>query len=409
MLTLLKNRDYYGVSLALLLFVMVVFQKMLSPAIGVFIIVFFVELFIRKNLKFKFSLPLLGWVLLFAIYGLSLFKATHTDIGLKLLEYKMSFFIFPIIFSFQHKQFQFWKVMQGFMFGALVLVLALTFIYIFSGESYAYISSYYFNIHPTYSSVYITVALFILFYGIYTKNYQIHFVLFIILFLCSVFTLFALISFAGVLFFVLSTLIIFLFIIKNQFGVKAALLSLIVGATAVFFIITKNDRLSYDYATAKQTLSQVYEQPEGFVQRNENATSGTKIRVLMWYFSWEVIKENPMGVGLGDIDFYLDEKVEKYNISYLKTVHLNPHNQFLQIGIDTGVFGLTYFVGLFMMLLWFSIKTKNYLLLFLLFNLLFNSLFESMLQRQSGIVFYTLFACLLSVYIPQKKLNSSSS
>jgi hypothetical protein len=62
--------------------------------------------------------------------------------------------------------------------------------------------------------------------------------------------------------------------------------------------------------------------------------------------------------------------------------------------------------------LYIARKHLNWLLLLLIANLMFNMLFESMLQRQSGIMFYTMGICLLAVFssfrlFPQWKAKSS--
>ena len=405
MISLIKNRDYYGMGLAMLCFILVVCQSIISPAIVAFVILFLYELLIKKSLRFERSIYLIFWILLFVFYGLSIFKSEHTDIGLKLLEYKMSFFIFPIIFSFKKDNLTFWNVIQGFLFGVLVLLIGLTVLYLTAGQSYAVISSKYFDIHPTYSAAYITLGLFTFLYGVYLKAYKVHIAIVLALFAFSLFTLFALISFAGILFLLLSLLIVSIVLVKQKFGTIKTIAFSALSFLAVVLTVTQSERLSYDYTTAKQTIQQIFARPETFIARCQNATSGTKMRVLMWYFSYEVIKENPAGVGLGDIDFFLDDKVRKYNIKHLKDQPLNPHNQFLQMAIDMGVLGMLFFLTMCFAMIWFSIKHKNYLLLFIVFNLLFNCLFESMLQRQSGIVFYTLFTTMFIVYSSKRDLT----
>jgi activator of 2-hydroxyglutaryl-CoA dehydratase len=61
----------------------------------------------------------------------------------------------------------------------------------------------------------------------------------------------------------------------------------------------------------------------------------------------------------------------------------------LQSGIEIGIFGLIVLLFLLFKGITIAWKNRNYLLLFVVLNLAFNMLFESMLQRQSGIIFYT--------------------
>lgn len=405
MINLIKHKDYYGLALFVLFFVLVVYQKMISPAIGIFIIVFFVDILLNKQFKFNFKLGLSLFIILFLWYAVNIIKANHQDVGFKLLEYKMSFFIFPLIFSFKKSTHFFWDSIQGFLYGTLLLCITLIGLYFYAHQSFAELSSQYFNLHPTYSSIYITTATFILFIGYIKHIIIIPFWLFISLNTIAIFTIFALISFATILFLLCLIGGIILYYVYLKKGIVWTFLGFILIMTFSFMFIATNQRISYDYATTKATIKEIVEEPEFFIERNRDAKSGTKIRVLMWIFAYEIIQEHPMGVGLGDIDYYLDEKVKKYDINYLKTQHLNPHNQFLQIGIDTGIFGIIFLLMLLIYSCVIAFKTKNYLLLFLVLNLIFNGLFESVLQRQSGIVFYALMISYSLVYFNTKKIN----
>jgi O-antigen ligase len=81
----------------------------------------------------------------------------------------------------------------------------------------------------------------------------------------------------------------------------------------------------------------------------------------------------------------------------------NPHNQFLQITLEIGILGILLFFSLFVIGFKIAYKHGNWILAIVLFNLFFNSIFESMLQRQSGIVFYTLLICLISSDLENKE------
>jgi O-antigen ligase len=99
----------------------------------------------------------------------------------------------------------------------------------------------------------------------------------------------------------------------------------------------------------------------------------------------------------------MDEFMNK-ELIILKQIELtkqnfNPHNQFLQTAVEIGFFGLLVFFAILFSSIYYGLKYKNYLLIIISSNLLFNSLFESMLQRQSGIIFYCFWLCLLSLYL----------
>ena len=121
----------------------------------------------------------------------------------------------------------------------------------------------------------------------------------------------------------------------------------------------------------------------------------------MWTVTLEEIALHPLGVGTGNVDAHLSGRLKKYGQLDLAkkdehgAIQYNPHNQFLQTGIEIGVLGLL--ALLFMVGVTWRIarQHKNYLLMAVVASLVLNSLFESILQRQSGIVFYSFWICLL--------------
>ena len=101
----------------------------------------------------------------------------------------------------------------------------------------------------------------------------------------------------------------------------------------------------------------------------------------------------------GTFIWRMESAKQFYNqLKELAKQNYNPHNQFLQIAVEIGVLGLGLFIFLLFKLLEFSRNNKNYLLFILTTGLIFNSLFESMLQRQSGIVFYSFWICLIVAF-----------
>lgn len=75
--------------------------------------------------------------------------------------------------------------------------------------------------------------------------------------------------------------------------------------------------------------------------------------------------------------------------------NFNPHNQFLQTGLEIGLLGLAVLLLLLVLVFVRAVRSGDLILTVLTASLVFNCLFESMLQRQSGIVFYTFWICFL--------------
>jgi O-antigen ligase len=91
----------------------------------------------------------------------------------------------------------------------------------------------------------------------------------------------------------------------------------------------------------------------------------------------------------------MQERLSKYGFNQLVKEDLNPHNQYLQTGLEIGIFGLAILL-LFICLTMISAYNRNdFLMMILISSFAFNMLFESMLQRQSGLVFLSFWVGLL--------------
>jgi len=112
------------------------------------------------------------------------------------------------------------------------------------------------------------------------------------------------------------------------------------------------------------------------------------MRVAAWYNAFDVIKENPLlGVGVGNVETVLKENFEEFNPQITPQNRKNPHNQFIETAVESGVLNgvlLLLFFGL-LLLLKFDEQTK---LSLRAIGLLFFTacLFESLLERQSTVV-----------------------
>ena len=90
-------------------------------------------------------------------------------------------------------------------------------------------------------------------------------------------------------------------------------------------------------------------------------------RSLIWKTSLNVIKKNPYGVGLGNFSGAYGKEQANYFASGLGTereeyVAGNPEygfNEYLQIGIESGIVGLGLFLLLIVVVLWKGVKTKQ--------------------------------------------------
>jgi O-antigen ligase len=125
-------------------------------------------------------------------------------------------------------------------------------------------------------------------------------------------------------------------------------------------------------------------------------------RVKIWESSGELIRENFWtGTGTGDVQDELRKLYERNDLQYALSKNLNAHNQFLQTLLATGIAGLLVLLALFFLPLVKCWREKQFLELSFLLVVAFNSLTEAILEREAGVlwfsVFYGLFFCTGSV------------
>jgi len=106
-----------------------------------------------------------------------------------------------------------------------------------------------------------------------------------------------------------------------------------------------------------------------------------------------VFNENPMiGTGIGDVQDDLDKCNESL---YPTLIGMNPHNQFLQVLLGTGIIGLLSYIFFVIYSILKGFKAGKELYLSFLVIFFMCTLTESMLERQQGLVFFSFFYCLL--------------
>ncbi len=134
----------------------------------------------------------------------------------------------------------------------------------------------------------------------------------------------------------------------------------------------------------------------------EAVESGTNInhrslamRLEAWKTAGELIRENPMGVGAGDMDDRMQERYESNASPLWKENRIPPHNQFLETTLANGYWAGLALVLLFLAQLVRSWKRKD------LYGLIAAGIFvpafcfESMLQTQLGICMFPFLMLLI--------------
>jgi O-antigen ligase len=365
--------------------------------------------YFRKSIRFNFNKISILFILLYFCYVIGVVFSEFPDIGKKYLEYKLSLIVFPFLLMIRTKGIisyrnMFIGLILGCITGAFIGLYKGFNCYVGTKEFSCWLSSSVSTIvHPTYFSVYTTIAIIAIWIGYY-RQYRFFSLLpsIIVTFFLVVYTLFMM-SLTGMLFLALmifTTIAVLVYLRWKKIGVVA-------------FIVTTPLLLFACYKAVpqfKHEIDDVIYYGERYLDNSENyfeslyyPYSGTESRLIMWKISIEQFKDTPWGLGTGAVDFALQKRMEnRLNEEFIQK-NLNSHNQYLQTGLEIGFLGLFVLLLVVLLLTIKSIREKNLLLFAVVLSFAFNCLFESMLQRQSGVVFYILMFCILTIPYSLKK------
>ena len=392
-------------------------------ALGVIVLAIFVGYgYWKKQLKFKwyssFTLPLL----LYILYLIGIIFTDHLDLAKSYAENKMALFALPIIFAFQPTfKLNLSPILHLSAIGIVIAsILGIVHAYecwVTTGDLTTCMRSV--NIspihHPSYFATFILFITFGCWWG-YRENMErfhlkwlIPFTVFasLVFFLCM-----SLAAYVLLIGFIMVVVLKRLYAVMNKTVFWIALISSpILLFTVLSFVPVIKDEVAYTGKAVEFFLKD----PEEFVRSKKGYKTGNEVRLIMWTVSVMEIKDHPFGVGTGNVDQHLSERLvstgqDKLAVQDEKgTIQFNPHNQYLQTSLEIGVLGAC--VLLAMLLSWWIIglNFNNPLLMLLAASLFFNCMFESMLQRQSGIVFFCFWAVLLIVWSSNNLAEKTAS
>jgi O-antigen ligase len=326
---------------------------------------------------------------------------------LKYAEYKLALFVLPLLLS-QKACFEVnlkWPIIG--LFAGCVSVAVIGFLnacacyqehkWLFSCFSSSYISPLH---HPSYFSTFLIFSVACGWYGYKNKWKGFSFLMVSVYSVFAVILYFFCLSLAAMFFLVLTLTVIsvwYLFKRINKFVAASVMIGLpivLVGLLAVL------PGIKEDLKVTTTSIQEYVSNPKKFLKTRieNNEIPGNQKRLIMWTVTSELLMEHPMGLGTGNVDEYLHKRLNDYGFKQLVVEDLNPHNQYLQTALEIGVLGLLILMVAISNAVYVAYKSRNYLLFFIVANFAFNMLFESMLQRQSGILFFTFWICVLLLH-----------
>lgn len=341
--------------------------------------------YIRKNkIKHKFNFKTCALAsTFFLIYAVSLLFSENLQKGITVLVRCIPIVLIPLGYFFltHEARIQFNQIFKKTFIIAASVYSCLVFFYLFQlgyfsqkhdlFYCYSYITYEFwgFKEHPIYLSLFFSVALFfILMQGFKSKIANA--ILFLIL-ICGLLIL----ARKGVIVAFLVLAGVFLVCTRDR---KQTL--------KLVFVFSTLFLLSLCVTEIRGRFLEVFDSSK--VINNKETSSG--IRYILWSTSQKAIENsNYLGVGVGDVQKVLSHELARDGYTVLAKENYNAHNQYLQIGIATGIFGIVLYVLSVGCILLDFIKKQNIEAVVMLLFFMLTFLFESVLERQNGIILYS--------------------
>ena len=299
-------------------------------------------LIVNWSPKSTISRSMIGLLLLYVTIGVGLVFSDDLSSAQRHLEIKLSFLVFPLVWWLGPNHDKKWidRVLWCFVLATSSFAVysfgeAFT-TYLVSGDSsefmYRKLSNGY---HPTYQAVYGCFSIGTLLNWLMKGQNKWKWFKIGLLVLLSVYVG-LLASKAGIL--CLAALLIFLAFhqVRDKQERKLVLLH------ASLFAILMVSVLAVPKASVR--FEQVITSATGKGDA-KIATSSSDARLIAWRSAVDVMLEKPFGVGTGDVKSALTEKYREQGEHFAEEKQLNAHNQFLQIGVEHGWWGMFLLLG----------------------------------------------------------------
>lgn len=359
-----------------------------------------------QRLKNNPSIFIYASVYLIAIAGY--FLSQNKDVAARDLQVKISIALIPVIMGayIDMRKKEVLLIIRCFVLSCFLFAIAAicksTYDYVTSGVNhFFYIDLVEFTfIHPSYIAMFEVFAVIFLFLNLAERWKQasakfkvlhISTILFLILFIFLLSSKMAILSL-----FVLACLMIYHTFVPVYGKLKTA------GLLFGFFIA--GIILILSLPTTRERFLML------FTYNKVEFANSTDSREEIWKSGMEIARNTILsGVGSGDAEEVL---VRQYQLNgFTKGVEerYNAHNQYLQILIETGIFGLMLFLAVTGYSFHRAFRRRNYLYFLFLMLFMINIFTESMLKTQSGVVFYAFFNSLLGLYFSGERTDLTKS
>lgn len=382
-----------------------------------FLAVVIQHLIFKKRLEIKYPVIFYSSIGLFAIHVLSLLYTEDIKQGTFEIEKKLSLLIFPFVILTQNKlSFSRTKtLLLGFSISTIIfLFIQLVRLYFHdplervffveeNGFNLRRAFDMYYDIHPTYLSLYLLFSACVMgYYVLLTGKLWFRSFLTILALICVGFVI-ALAS--RIVIACMIMLIPFFIIYHVGWKRRRELCYAVVGLAIVFFV-------AYSLTPSIKDRFKEVISTESKPPLSKSEMNSTNIRIAVWGCTKHLLSENNLilGLGIGDVQNAMDDCFKQQNwAKELYESKYNLHNQYLQTLAGVGIFGMMLLIIIFLYCGYLAITARNQLLLALMLIICICCLTETVLGTQKGTVFYFFFSNLLCISSFTKEQEISAS
>lgn len=358
--------------------------------------------FVGKYKRLKKNLVALAFLVLFVLYFIGVFYTDETHMGFKSLETKVPLLLFPLILgsaSIEREYLR--KTLLTFAYVcaglSLVALFYQSFVVLEKNDFNYFFSDGLVSImdkRAVFYAMYVVFSILILVDDLWKnlsensskkKMLTISTIVFLLLFL---FLLATRASLAIVLVMLVTSLVVVgvrYGKLKYALPIVAALMVFLMGLAVLFpqtvarFKSLRN--ISYDFTNTEGTYHFSGED-------SDSKWNGVNLRLAKWVCAIDVISENPLGVGTGDVKNEMVEAYKKRNFAYAAENRFDPHNQYLDTAVAIGIPGLIVLLFCYFYALFEAVRRKSWLTSMFLILVITCSITESTLSSAQGIIFF---------------------
>lgn len=355
-----------------------------------------------KTISKKDAINLIVFSSYYFAFIISFFFIDNRSLALRFLEKNIAFLLFPL-FMIANKSFIFpdtlKKALYGFVFSNLILASYVWIIILSKGYSQIMESDNYYN--PTIRNIFSDVS------GIHLPYLGMLFVFSGLVLLHTILLSVKKVSILNGFRLLAIGLLLFSVVV---FAARLALFSFLLIAMFLIFKTTKSIGVRVIFISgflllilsvfmvpsSRKRIDEVLNTKLILPNKNQNSNE-VNFRYGIYHCVGAIFKENWLtGVGPGNVQKKLDECYSGYtyvNYDDYKHIEYNSHNQYMDICLKYGVFGLIAFL---IFLLW-GVNNKDLIYHLFLFLVLIGLVTENLFDRQIGVVFFTFFNSLFFI------------